>query len=421
VDLKAFAGEKLRLGALRRDGRAQLIGGSAVAVVVLAVVVTLLATSGGGSGGANKQRAARNLPKASIDVSPGDGADGVKPSGELKVTAGRGKLLSVEVRDDKGRKVSGTSGAGARSWRPDSHLATGTAYTVRATARNAEGRKTVRSSHFTTLKPDRPFVGIFTPEDKSTVGVGMPVSINFNHPVTDKKDVEKGISVKADPGVDVQGHWFGDSRLDFRPKDYWKAGTKVRLSLHLDGVEGSDGAYGTQDKSVGFTVGRRQVSVVDAEKKEMTVKRDGKKIRTIPITSGSDEHPTYNGKMVISERNKKVRMDGRTVGFGRNEDAGGYDIKDVPHAMRLSTSGTFIHGNYWVPQPQFGVVNASHGCVGLFDKKGGGDGSTPAAWFYSHSIIGDVVQIKNSHDKTVPPDNGLNGWNMDWDKWKAGH
>ena len=59
-------------------------------------------------------------------------------------------------------------------------------------------------------------------------------------------------------------------------------------------------------------------------------------------------------------------MNGETVGFG-----GEYDIKDVPHAMRLSTSGTFIHGNYWGAPATFGNTNASHGCVGLRDVRGG--------------------------------------------------
>jgi hypothetical protein len=30
-----------------------------------------------------------------------------------------------------------------------------------------------------------------------------------------------------------------------------------------------------------------------------------------------------------------------------------------------------------------------------------------------------VVIVKNSHDKTVAPDNGLNGWNMSWSAWTA--
>jgi hypothetical protein len=34
-------------------------------------------------------------------------------------------------------------------------------------------------------------------------------------------------------------------------------------------------------------------------------------------------------------------------------------------------------------------------------------------------MIGDVVVVKNSADGTVAPENGLNGWNMSWEKWKA--
>ncbi|WP_141695646.1 L,D-transpeptidase, partial [Streptomyces mutomycini] len=101
-----------------------------------------------------------------------------------------------------------------------------------------------------------------------------------------------------------------------------------------------------------------------------------------------------------------------TVGFG-----GEYDIKDVPHAMRLSTSGTFIHGNYWGASGIFGTTNTSHGCVGLRDVRGAWDSKTPAAWLFDNSLIGDVVVVKNSKDKVIQPDNGLNGWNMDWSEW----
>ena len=27
--------------------------------------------------------------------------------------------------------------------------------------------------------------------------------------------------------------------------------------------------------------------------------------------------------------------------------------------------------------------------------------------------------VKNSKDKQIQPDNGLNGWNMDWEEWKS--
>ena len=188
----------------------------------------------------------------------------------------------------------------------------------------------------------------------------------------------------------------------------------MTVKLNLDGVEGRPGVYGKQAKEVKFTVGRSQVSVVDAKSKKMTVKRDGKVIKTIPITAGTPATPTYNGEMVISEKHKMTRMNGETVGFG-----GEYDIEDVSHAMRLSQSGTFIHGNYWAGRATFGSVNSSHGCIGLFDARGGGDRSTPAAWFYNNSMVGDIVVVKNSKDETIQPDNGFSGWNMDWDEWKA--
>ncbi|CAM5611041.1 L,D-transpeptidase family protein OS=Streptomyces tendae OX=1932 GN=F3L20_04495 PE=4 SV=1 [Streptomyces tendae] len=58
--------------------------------------------------------------------------------------------------------------------------------------------------------------------------------------------------------------------------------------------------------------------------------------------------------------------------------------------------------------------------MGLADAKGANDPSTPGAWFYNNSIVGDVVVVQNTGDKTIAPDNGLNGWNMSWEQWKAG-
>jgi hypothetical protein len=48
--------------------------------------------------------------------------------------------------------------------------------------------------------------------------------------------------------------------------------------------------------------------------------------------------------------------------------------------------------------------------------KGGGD-ETPAGWLFDHSLVGDVVEVVNSHDRQVAPDNGLGGWNLSWQDW----
>ncbi|MEU8684589.1 Ig-like domain-containing protein [Streptomyces sp. NPDC048611] len=392
-------------------------GGGPLAAVLAATL--LLVTGCGGDDGDGKKAGpaggGKTASQAAVTIAPKDGADDVATSGALKVTAQKGRLTSVRVKDGKGNEVDGKISGDGAVWKPSGHLGASTKYTVDAIAVDGQGRKAAEHSGFTTLVPKNTFIGQYSPENGQRVGVGMPVSIRFSRGITDPGAVEDAIKVSAEPSVPVEGHWFGNDRLDFRPEKYWAPGTKVTLELDLDGVQGRPGVYGTQTKKVSFTVGRSQVSTVDAESKQMTVVRDGKKIKTIPITAGAPGTETYNGKMVISEKHLVTRMNGDTVGFG-----GEYDIKDVPHAMRLSTSGTFIHGNYWSGRPAFGARNASHGCVGLFDQRGGGDGSTPAAWFFRNSVIGDVVVVKNSHDETIQPDNGFSDWNMSWEKWKAG-
>lgn len=203
----------------------------------------------------------------------------------------------------------------------------------------------------------------------------MIVSLEFNREIEDRAAVERAVHVTAEPPVEVRPHWFGGERLDFRPETYWKPGTRVTVGLRLRDVEGAPGVYGQQHKTFSFTVGRHQVSVVDAAKHTMRVERGDGVLATLPVTTGAPRTTTYNGKMVVTEMLEVTRMNGATVGFRKANGKGEYDIPDVPHAMRLTTSGTFLHGNYWAPDA-FGRANVSHGCVGLRDVKGG-DSGTP--------------------------------------------
>ncbi|MGR4883183.1 Ig-like domain-containing protein [Streptomyces sp. LARHCF249] len=405
---------------------------SLVAVsAVLGGVLMLSACNGGGDDKPNASEssksqadvdaaAAKDTSKARIAITPKDGAANVGLNDSANVAVSDGTLTKVELKTAEGTAVAGKIAADGKSWKPDAALKRSTKYALSATAKDADGREAHENASFTTVSPENSFVGSFVPDEGQTVGVGMPVSITFNKPIKDKKAVQAAVSVSSSSGQEVVGHWFGAQRLDFRPEQYWQANSTVTLKLALEGVQGAPGVQGVQSKTVTFKIGRSQVSTVDAKTKKMTVTRDGAVLKTIPISAGSPENPTYNGQMVISEKFKETRMNGATVGFTDDDGKGEYDIKDVPHAMRLSTSGTFIHGNYWGADSIFGSVNTSHGCVGLNDAKGAGDPNQPAAWFYDNSLIGDVVTVVNSPDKTITPDNGLNGWNMSWADWKAG-
>jgi hypothetical protein len=180
--------------------------------------------------------------------------------------------------------------------------------------------------------------------------------------VHDTATVNKATTVTAVSQVDVEGHWFGNQRIDFRPQNYWTPGTKVTLHLRLDGVQTSPGVYGRQSKDVSFTIGRSQTSVADNSAHTLTVYRDGHVYKTLPASLGDPQHTTYDGKMVIMDKEPVVHMNSLSVGLGKQ-----YDIPDVPHGMRLTSSGTYV----------------------------------------------------NSPDKIVAPDNGWTGWNMPWAQWYA--
>ncbi|WP_329335383.1 Ig-like domain-containing protein [Streptomyces sp. NBC_00663] len=405
--------------------------GLAVASALLGGVLVLSACSGGdddasGSGSSDTSQAkadeaaAKKTSEADIKITPKDGSENASINNSAAVTVSKGTLTEVTMTTADGAAVSGAISADKTSWKPSAQLERSTTYKVNAEAKDSDGRVAHENASFTTVSPSNSFLGYFTPDDGSTVGVGMPVSINFDKAITNKAAVQKGITVSSSSGQEVVGHWFNANRIDFRPEDYWTENSTVTLKLALDGVEGADGVYGVQQKTVTFKIGRNQITYVDAKTKQMKVTQDGKTIKTIPISAGSPENKTYEGIMVMSEKFKETRMNGATVGFTDDDGKGEYDIKDVPHAIRLTNSGTFVHGNYWGAKSIFGSVNTSHGCVGLSDTKGANDKGTAGYWFYNNSIIGDVVIVQNTGDKTVSPDNGLNGWNLNWADWKAG-
>ncbi|MFB7306786.1 Ig-like domain-containing protein [Streptomyces sp. NPDC056192] len=396
-----------------------------VAVGVLGGVVSLAALGGTSNAAASgndvgshpkpqaraEQAATPEASDARIKITPKQGSYDVGIDDSVKVTVSNGKLTKVTMTAvASGAEVPGTLSADGTSWKPNGRLERATKYQVAAEAKDAKDRSVSGNATVTTLSPANNFIGHLSPEDGSTVGVGMPVTVNFDKAVS-KAAMESKIHVSSTSGQQVVGHWFNDDRLDFRPKNHWKPGSTVTVTLNLDGTQ----------KTVTFKIGRSQISTVDAKTKQMTVVRDGKTIKTIPISSGSAEHPTYNGQMVISEKFRQIHMNGATVGLTKKDGSPSYDIEAVPHAMRLTASGTFIHGNYWGADAVFGKANTSHGCVGLKDVKGGGDGKQPAAWFFDNSMIGDVVIVKNSDDKTtLAPDNGFSDWNMPWSEWVAG-
>ncbi|WP_371479466.1 Ig-like domain-containing protein [Kitasatospora sp. NBC_00315] len=398
----------------------------AVALTMGGVLLLGAACSSGagtaGAGGSNDTAAAAtdaakggaatpDTPKVSaavLNVQPADGAQDVNPTTGLAVSVTGGKLTTVAVTDKDGKAVPGAVTADGLGWKPSAPLTVGTVYTVNAQAADAAGLVAASTTSFTTLTPAKTVSTNDNIADNATYGVGMIVSVRFNKAIKNQDAVLAGITVTASDGTTVKGHWFGSQRVDFRPEKFWASGTKVTIKYRLKNVEVSPGVYGDVDKDEPFVIGRSQISEADSATHQMTVTRDGKST-VLPVTLGDAKNASWNGTMVISSKEKVTRMNSQTVGLGAE-----YDIKDVPHAMRLTDSGTFLHGNYW--GNKFGVANTSHGCISMQDVQGGSDSSV-AGKFFNDSIVGDPVTIKNSTSAVVDPSNGLSGWTMNWKNW----
>ncbi|MEV8099315.1 Ig-like domain-containing protein [Kitasatospora sp. NPDC085879] len=367
----------------------------------------------GGSGGSGGKGGAAKASAAVLSIEPKDGAQNVAP-GAVKVSVATGKLIEVAVTDKDGKPVEGSIASDGLTWTPAAGgLAVGSAYKVSARASDASGVVTTASSSFTTLTPKKTVKVYDNVVDGQKFGVGMIVSVNFGTKVKNKKEAEKAVAVEASDGTEVKGHWFeDDTRLDLRPAEYWKPGTTVKVHLRTKSVELAPGVYGASDHDETFTVARSRISEVDARTHQMVVKEDGKPNQTIPIVAGTNDNPSWNGTMVISAKSRMEKMTSRgQVGLVGE----GYDAVE-PHAMRLTTTGTYLHGN---PKSwgDVGRANISHGCIGMTDTEEGDENST-AGKVYNASLVGDVVIIRNSIKKApLQPDNGLSGWNTPWSQW----
>lgn len=345
---------------------------------------------------------------ARLTITPADDQADVEPSAPVVVTAADGTIDTVSVSAVDGEKLEGTVDASGTRWTADAPLAFGTRYVVTATAVDGNGVGTTSTAAFRTLKPAKTVETSISPLSGSTVGVGMPIIVRLSEPVTDRAAVQRALTVRNSKNVTGVWSWISDEELQFRPQKYWPAGTDVSLDVGLTGVKAGPKVWGDETRTVSFTVGDAMISTVDVKKKQMTVRRNGKVQRTIPITTGKAGFLTRGGTKVISEKHRTKIMDAATV--GTSTDSAEYYRLEVEYALRVTWTGEFLHAAPWSEGSQ-GAANVSHGCVGMSMSNG--------KWLFNNSEVGDVVEVVNS-TRELEPGNGWTAWNVSWSDWVAG-
>ena len=92
-----------------------------------------------------------------------------------------------------------------------------------AVRRRQDGHPAPPASAPQPLTLDQQTYPSFAPLSGQTVGVGMPVIVKFDVPVTDRASIEKNLHVVSQPAQKGSWHWLSDNEVHWRPAHYWKA------------------------------------------------------------------------------------------------------------------------------------------------------------------------------------------------------
>jgi lipoprotein-anchoring transpeptidase ErfK/SrfK len=344
---------------------------------------------------------------ARVAISPAADTVDVRLDEPVTVSVADGFLTRVTVTGADGAPVSGAIGARERSWTSGVGLAPGTDYSVSATAVDARGLTTSASATFRTMTPKKTSSASVLPREGWTVGVGMPVIVDFGTAVKNREAVEKALTVTSTPAVSGAWRWFSSKQVQWRPADYWASGTTVTVRGDLRSTELAPGVWGKKDLNTTFEIGTAMVSTVNIAKHTMTVTRNGKVLKVIPITTGKNDprFRTREGIKVIISRETSHLMNSETTGIAQDSPEG-YNLT-VKYAMRLTWSGEFLHAAPWSVGSQ-GRANVSHGCTGM--------STANAKWLFDRSKVGDVVVYQGGSRK-LEWGNGYTAWNMPFDQW----
>ncbi len=369
-------------------------------------------STGGGQASPTAPDSSAAAPESAVTVASNVRSAGVRVDKTVTLTAEDGTFESVDVSAGQaGKKLAGRLSADKTSWTSTQRLEPGTRYKVATTAVDADGVKATKISTFRTqaLSLEQQTYPSFVPLAGETVGVGMPVIVHFDVPVTDKTSIEKHLTVTNTSHQQGAWHWISDQEVHWRPATYWKPGTDVTVTADVNSIPAGNGIYGQLSRTSTFHVGDAVISKVNAQTHLMKTFINGKLARVTPITTGKPGFITRSGVKVIIEKFRHKRMNSETVGISRNSpDA--YNIDDVEYAMRVTYSGEFLHAAPWSVASQ-GHANVSHGCTGM--------STANAAWIYNISKRGDVVEYTGTN-RQMTLDNGYGDWNDSFAAWKAG-
>ncbi len=349
----------------------------------------------------------KKLPAAPrLTFRPADEVGDVVPTAPISVEVGDGWFQRVALTNPAGKIVAGRYSQDRSVYTITEPLGYDATYTWSGSVVGHDGKAFPVVGKFTTVTPSETIGGGFQLADGQTVGVAAPVILQFDSPISDKATVEQALTVTTDPPVEGSWAWLPDeaqgARVHWRPREYYPAGTAVNVDAKLYGVEFGDGAYGAEDISLNFKVGRRQVVKAEVTSHRIQVVTDAGVIMDFPCSYGEGDvarNVTRNGVHVVSEKYSDFYM---------SNPAAGYSNVHERWAVRISNNGEFIHANPLSAGAQ-GNTNVTNGCINL--------STSDAREYYNTALYGDPVEVTGSSIELSYSDGDIWDWAVDWDTW----
>lgn len=367
----------------------------------------------GGPGQTSGAQPGGGAAAVAVTIDPAGGTD-VNPATPVTVKATNGKLIDVTVTNTaKNKTVAGKLAEDGLSWASTDALGYGSTYKVVAHAQGSDGKPVEQTSQLTTLTPKAQANANLIPAPASVagsgVGVGQPIVFTFAQAVKNKADVEKKLSVVSTPKQDGGWFWIDDKNVHYRPKDYWQAGTTLKVTADIYGVDFGNGVFGAADRTETYKVHDSWVAKADGNTEQMQIFHNGAMVKSMPISLGKDATPTHVGAHVISDKHEVYTMDSCTYGVCQGDP--NYYRSDEKWSQRISNDGEFVHENPNSVGSQ-GNANVSHGCINLNEAN--------AKWFFQNLGLGDVVEVTNSGGPKLPVWDLYGDWSQSWAQWQAG-
>ncbi|MDT5012728.1 MAG: hypothetical protein QOH57_4345 [Mycobacterium sp.] len=347
-------------------------------------------------------------PKATVTLRPGDAATDVVPTSPIGAEVRNGWFQRLSLTNDAGKVVAGSLSQDRTTFTVTEPLGYHATYTWNGSAVGRDGVAVPVRGGFTTVKPSKTVNGQFQLADGQTVGIAAPIILQFDASIEDKAAVERALNVITEPPTEGTWAWLpdeaGGARAHWRTKEYYQPGTTVRVEAKLYGVDFGDDAYGADDLSLNFTIGRRQVVKADATSHRIQVLTDEGVIMDFPCSYGEADLPrniTRSGTHVVTEKYQDFYM---------SNPAAGYANVHERFAVRISNNGEFIHCNPNSIGAQ-GNTNVTNGCINLNLEN--------ATEYFNSAIYGDPVEVTGTSVQLSYADGDLWDWAVDWDTWRG--